>query len=256
MAGHSKWATTKHKKAVIDARRGKLFAKLIKNVEVAARLGGPDPAGNPTLFDAIQKAKKSSVPNDNIERAIRRGSGAEAGGSDYEAITYEGYAPGGVAILIECLTDNRNRAVMEVRTALTRNGGSMADSGSVAYLFNRKGVVVVKKDQGGAAASEDDLLEVVLDAGAEEINDLDDAWEIVSEAGDLVAVRTALQEAGVDYESADVSFLPSVEVPLEDPESARKVIRVIEALEDCDDVQNVYSNADIPDAVMEQLEDA
>lgn len=245
MSGHSKWATTKHKKAVVDARRGKLFARLIKNVEVAARTGGGDPAGNPTLYDAVQKAKKSSVPNDNIDRAIRRGSGQEAGGADWQAVTYEGYGPGGVALLIECLTDNRNRAATEVRTALNRNGGSLADAGSVAYLFNRKGVVMVPK----ADLGEDDVLTAVLDAGAEEVNDLDEAYEVVSEPGDLVAVRSALQQAGIDYESAETSFLPSVSVPL-DEEGARKTFRLIEALEDLDDVQNVYANFDVPDEIM------
>src|ERR1700733_1821125 len=176
MSGHSKWATTKHKKAVVDARRGKLFAKLIKNIEVAARTGGGDPAGNPTPADAIAKAKGSSVPNDNIDRAVRRGSGVDAGGADYEAIIYEGYGPGGVAVLVECLTDNRNRAASEVRTALTRNGGSLADPGSVAYLFNRKGVVIVPK---GSGATEDDVLTAVLDAGAEEVNDLGESFEVV-----------------------------------------------------------------------------
>ena len=250
MAGHSKWATTKHKKAALDAKRGKLFAKLIKNVEVAARLGGGDPAGNPTLYDAIQKAKKSSVPNDNIDRAVKRGSGAEGGGADWETIMYEGYAPGGVAVLIECLTDNRNRAAAEVRTALTRNGGNLADPGSVAYLFNRKGVVIVPKE----AADEDRLLDIVLEAGAEEVNDNGEVWEIVSEAGDVVAVRTALQDAGVDYDSAEASWVPSMEVPL-DLDGARKMIRVIEALEDSDDVQNVFANGDIPDEVIAQLDD-
>ncbi len=209
MSGHSKWATTKHKKAVIDARRGKMFAKLIKNIEVAARLGGGDPAGNPTLYDAIQKAKKSSVPNDNIDRAVKRGSGAEAGGADYQTIMYEGYGPGGVALLIECLTDNRNRAAMEVRTATSRNGGSLADPGSVAYLFNRKGVVVLPKAQEGREIGEDDVLEATLDAGAEEVNDLDDAFEVISEASDLIAVRTALQDAGLDYDSAEAQFVPT-----------------------------------------------
>ena len=189
MSGHSKWATTKHKKAVIDARRGKMFAKLIKNIEVAARTGGGDPDGNPTLYDAIQKAKKSSVPNDNIDRAVKRGSGADAGGADYQTITYEGYGPNGVAVLVECLTDNRNRAATEVRLAMTRNGGTMADPGSVAYLFTRKGVVIVPK----AGLTEDDLLLAVLDAGAEEVNDLGDSFEVVSEATDLIPVRTALQ---------------------------------------------------------------
>ena len=182
MSGHSKWATTKHKKAVIDARRGKMFAKLIKNIEVAARMGGGDLAGNPTLYDAIQKAKKSSVPNDNIDRAVKRGSGAEAGGADYSTIMYEGYGPNGVAFLIECLTDNRNRAAMEVRTAMTRNGGSLADPGSVSYMFNRKGVVIVPVDQEGKKVSEDDVLEATLEAGAEDVNDLGESFEVVSEA--------------------------------------------------------------------------
>jgi YebC/PmpR family DNA-binding regulatory protein len=248
MSGHSKWATTKHKKAVVDAKRGKLFAKLIKNIEVAARTGGGDPGGNPTLYDAIQKAKRSSVPNENIDRAVKRGSGAEGGAADWHTITYEGYAPGGVALLIECLTDNRNRAASEVRTAVTRNGGSMADPGSVAYLFNRKGVVLVAK----AGATEDDVLAAVLDAGAEEVNDLGESFEVVSEASDLVAVRSALQSAGIDYESAEASFLPSMSVPLEE-EDARRVFRLIDALEDCDDVQNVYANFDVSDEIMEKV---
>jgi YebC/PmpR family DNA-binding regulatory protein len=245
MSGHSKWATTKHKKAVIDAKRGKLFARLIKNVEVAARTGGGDPAGNPTLFDAIQKAKKNSVPNDNIDRAVKRGSGLEAGGADWQTVMYEGYGPGGVALLIECLTDNRNRAATEVRTALTRNGGTLADAGSVAYMFSRKGVVLVPK----AGLSEDDVLLAVLEAGAEEVNDLGEAFEVVSEPGDLIGVRTALQEAGIEYESAESSLVPSVSVPL-DVDGARKVFKLIDALEDSDDVQNVYGNFDISDEVM------
>jgi YebC/PmpR family DNA-binding regulatory protein len=249
MSGHSKWATTKHKKAVVDARRGKLFAKLIKNVEVAARTGGADLAGNPTLYDAVQKAKKSSVPNDNIDRAVRRGAGLEAGGAAYEAITYEGYAPGGVAVLVECLTDNRNRAAADVRAALTRNGGSMADPGSVAYLFARKGVVIVPK---GPGATEDDVLAAVLDAGAEEVNDLGESFEVVSEATDLITVRNALQEAGIEYDSAEAAFLPSVEVPL-DEDQAKRVFRLIEAIEDSDDVQDVYANYSVPDEIMEKL---
>ena len=249
MSGHSKWATTKHKKAVVDARRGKLFAKLIKNVEVAARTGGGDPAGNPTLFDAIQKAKKSSVPNENIDRALRRGAGLEAGGATYETVTYEGYAPGGVAVLVQCLTDNKNRAAADVRTALTRNGGSMGDRGSGSYRFNRKGLVIVSKAGG---VTEDDVLMAVLDAGAEEVDDLGESFEVVSEATDLLAVRTALQEAGIDYESADAAFLPSVEVPL-DEDHAKRVFRLIEAVEDSDDVQDVYANYSVSDDVMEKL---
>ena len=248
MSGHSKWATTKHKKAVVDAKRGRMFAKLIKNIEVAARTGGGDPAGNPTLYDAIQKAKKSSVPNDNIDRAVKRGSGQEAGGAEYQTIMYEGYGPNGVAVLIECLTDNRNRAAAEVRTALTRNGGTLADPGSVSYLFSRKGVVVVPKE----GLTEDDVLTAVLDVGAEEVNDLGDSFEVVSEPGDVVAVRKALQDAGIDYDSADVDFVPSVAVPL-DEDGARKIFRLVDALEDSDDVQNVYANFDVSDEVMEAV---
>ncbi|MFL1379076.1 MULTISPECIES: YebC/PmpR family DNA-binding transcriptional regulator [unclassified Nocardiopsis] len=248
MSGHSKWATTKHKKAVIDAKRGKLFAKLIKNIEVAARTGGGDPDGNPTLYDAIQKARKNSVPLDNIERARKRGSGEEAGGAEWQTIMYEGYAPGGVALLVECLTDNRNRAASEVRVAVTRNGGNMADAGSVSYLFNRKGVVIVPKE----GTTEDDVTLAVLEAGAEEVEDIGEAFEIVCEATDLVPVRTALQEAGIDYESAESSFLPTMEVPV-DAETAKKVLRVVDVLEDSDDVQNVFTNADIPDEVMAEL---
>ncbi|ALC30904.1 YebC/PmpR family DNA-binding transcriptional regulator [Streptomyces bacillaris] len=249
MSGHSKWATTKHKKAVIDAKRGKLFAKLIKNIEVAARSGGVDPDGNPTLVDAIQKAKKSSVPNKNIESAVKRGGGLEAGGTDYETIMYEGYGPNGVAVLIECLTDNRNRAASDVRVAMTRNGGSMADPGSVSYLFNRKGVVIVPKGE----LTEDDVLGAVLDAGAEEVNDLGETFEVVSEATDMVAVRTALQEAGIDYDSAEANFLPTMQVEL-DEEGARKIFKLIDALEDSDDVQNVFANFDVSDEVMEKVD--
>jgi len=255
MSGHSKWATTKHKKAVIDARRGKLFAKLIKNIEVAARTGGGDPAGNPTLYDAIQKAKKSSVPNDNIDRAVKRGSGAEAGGAEWQTIMYEGYAPGGVALLIECLTDNRNRAAGEVRTAMTRNGGSMADAGSVAYMFNRKGVVIVPKTQeeSGREVDEDTILGAVLEAGAEEVNDIGEAFEVICEPADLVAVRTALQDGGLDYESAEQSFVPSMTVPV-DVDVAKRVFRLVDALEDSDDVQNVFGNHDVSDEVLAALD--
>jgi YebC/PmpR family DNA-binding regulatory protein len=249
MSGHSKWATTKHKKAAIDAKRGKLFAKLIKNIEVAARTGGGDPAGNPTLYDAIQKAKKTSVPNDNIDRAVKRGAGLEAGGADWQTIMYEGYASGGVAVLIECLTDNRNRAASEVRTAMTRNGGSMADPGSVSYLFSRKGVIVVPKSD---TVDEDTVLMAVLDAGAEEVRDLGDTFEVVCEPSDLVTVRTALQDAGLDYDSAEAGFVPSTTIEL-DEDTAGKVFRLIDALEDCDDVQNVFANYDVSDEVLEKV---
>jgi YebC/PmpR family DNA-binding regulatory protein len=252
MSGHSKWATTKHKKAVVDARRGKLFAKLIKNIEVAARTGGADPAGNPTLYDAIQKAKKSSVPNDNIERAVKRGAGLEAGGADYQTIMYEGYAPGGVALLIECLTDNRNRAAGDVRTAMTRNGGSMADAGSVSYLFTRKGIVIVPHEQAGGQIEEDDVLAAVLEAGVEDVTNLGESFEVSCEPADLVAVRSALQAAGLDYESAEVTFVPSVTVEV-DEAGADRIFRLIEALEDSDDVQSVVGNFDVADDVLARL---
>ncbi|MDR0626981.1 MAG: YebC/PmpR family DNA-binding transcriptional regulator [Bifidobacteriaceae bacterium] len=248
MSGHSKWATTKHKKAAIDAKRGKLFAKLIKNIEVAARTGGGDPAANPTLFDAIQKAKKSSVPNDNIDRAVKRGSGAESGGADYQSIIYEGYGPGGVAVLVEALTDNRNRASSDIRVALTRNGGSLADPGSVAYMFARKGVIVVSVASG---VDEDVILDAVLDADPEEINEQAGGFEIITAPENLVAARQALQGAGIDYDSAEVQFVPSVEVEL-DAEGVKKIMRVVDALEDSDDVQNVYTNFDASDEAIAQ----
>jgi len=255
MSGHSKWATTKHKKAVVDAKRSKMNTKLIKNIEVAARMGGGDVTGNPTLFDAIQKAKKSSVTKDNIERAVQRGSGAETGGADYQTIMYEGYGPGGVAILIECLTDNKNRAAMEVRTAMTRNGGSLADPGSVSFLFHRKGVVVVPADQESKTVSEDDVLEATLEAGADECNVVGESFEVVSEATDLLAVRTALQEAGIDYDSAEASFVPDSMIAL-DLDGAEKVFRLVDILEDLDDVQNIFANFDVPESVMDELESA
>ncbi|QDP96932.1 YebC/PmpR family DNA-binding transcriptional regulator [Microlunatus elymi] len=257
MSGHSKWATTKHKKAVIDAKRGKLFAKLIKNIEVAARVGGGDPGGNPTLYDAIQKAKKNSVPNDNIDRAVKRGSGAEGGGADYETLMYEAYGPAGIAMLIECLTDNRNRSASDVRVAVTRNGGTMADAGSTARMFDRKGVVVVEKEQSSGEGreqttrtiTEDDLLEATLDADPEDVNDLGESFEIICDPNDVVKVRTAVQDAGIDYESAEVSFVPSFTQEIDAP-TAEKLFKIIDALEDSDDVQNVYSNFDASDEVM------
>jgi len=250
MSGHSKWATTKHKKAAIDAKRGKLFAKLIKNIEVAARVGGADPNGNPTLYDAIQKAKKNSVPNDNIDRAVKRGAGHGADAVDYQAITYEGRA-GRVAILVECLTDNKNRAASEVRVAFTRNGGTLADPGSVAYLFSRKGQVIVPKTKG---VGEDEVMEAALDAGAEDVIDDGDVIEVWSEPSDVVAVRKAIQDAGMDYESAEVVFQPSMEVEDLDVDASRKVLRLLEALEDLDDVQEVFSNFAPTPEVMAVLE--
>jgi YebC/PmpR family DNA-binding regulatory protein len=250
MSGHSKWATTKHKKAIIDARRAKSFAKLIKNIEVAAKLGGADMSGNPTLVDAVQKAKKTSVPNDNIDRAIKRGAGLTGDSIEYLTIMYEGYGPNGVALLIECLTDNKNRAAAEVRTAMTRNGGNMADPGSVAYNFSRKGVIRVSAQSG---VDEDSILAAVLEAGAEDVETLGDSFEIISEPQDLVTVREALQASGIDYDSADAEFVPNLEVEV-DAETARKVFKLIDGLEDLDDVQNVYSNFDLSPAVLAELE--
>ena len=249
MSGHSKWATTKHKKAIIDSRRAKLFAKLVKKIEVAARLGGPDVDGNPALFDAIQKAKKNSVPNDNIDRAVKRGGGLEEGAADYQTIMYEGYGPNGVAVLIECLTDNRNRAAGDVRLVMTSNQGNMADPGSVSYMFFRKGVVIIPKNN---SLTEDEILNSVLDAGAEEVNDLGEAFEVISEPNDLVKVRTALQNSKIEYDSADTSFVPSVSVSL-DAEAAKKIFTLIEELEDLDDVQTVWANFDVSDEVMAEV---
>jgi YebC/PmpR family DNA-binding regulatory protein len=251
VSGHSKWATTKHKKAVIDSRRAKSFAKLIKNIEVAAKQGGADMSGNPTLVDAVQKAKKTSVPNDNIDRAVKRGAGLSGESVDYQTIMYEGYGPNGVALLIECLTDNKNRAAANVRTVMSRNGGTMADPGSVAYNFSRKGVIAVMKT---GDLTEDDVLTAVLDAGAEEVTDRGEGFEIVTEASDLVPARSALQDAGIDYDSADIEFVPGLKIEV-DLETARKVFRLIDALDDDDDVQNVYANHDVPADVQAALDD-
>ncbi len=249
MSGHYKWATTKHKKAVVDAKRGKLFAKLIKSIEVAARTGGADVSGNPTLADAIVKAKGQSVPSDNIDRAVKRGSGELGDAAAYEEITYEAYGPGGVAVLVECLTDNRNRAAAEVRTAINRNGGNPADPGSVSYLFGRKGLVLVTKTDGLA---EDDVLLAVLESGAEDVSDLGEAFEVICEAADTHAVRLAATDAGLTVESAEMAWLPTVSVPLED-DVARKVLRLVDVLEDLDDVQNVWANFDVSDEVLESV---
>lgn len=247
MSGHSKWATTKHKKAANDAKRAKLFAKLIKNIEVAARLGGPDLEGNPTLYDAIQKAKKNSLPADNIERAVKRGGGLDGDAVEYQTIIYEGYAPGGVAVLIECLTDNKNRAAAEVRLAMSRNGGNMADPGSVSYQFARKGVVIA------TATDEEKILEAALEHGIEDIESLEESFVITTEPSEMVSVRSALQNAGIDYDSADVEFVSSLKVSV-DNDSGPKVIKLIEALEDLDDVQTVFSNMEISDEVLAGLE--
>lgn len=247
MSGHSKWATTKHKKAANDARRAKLWAKLIRNIEVAARNGGPDLDGNPTLYDAVYKARKSSVPNDNIERAIKRGSGSGADGVDYQNILYEGYGPGGVAILVECLTDNKNRAAAEVRLAFTKNNGNLADPGSVSYQFARKGVIVVSD-----GVLEDQILEATIEHGVEDVTPGGEGFVLTCEATDLTKVRESLQNASLDYESADVEFVSSLKIQA-DKETAEKIIKLVDALEDLDDVQDVYTNMDVSADVLAQL---
>lgn len=251
MSGHSKWATTKHQKAVVDGRRAKSFAKLIKNIEVAAKLGGADFEGNPTLVDAVQKAKKTSVPKDNIDRAVKRGAGLTGDSVEYLNIVYEGYAANGVALMIECLTDNKNRAAANVRTVMSRNGGTMADPGSVAYNFSRKGVITVMKTD---SLTEDDVMGAVLDAGAEDVVDKGAGFEVQTDPSDLVPARTALQEAGIDYDAADIEFVPGLKIEV-DAETARKVFRLIDALDDDDDVQNVYSNVDVSPEVQAELDE-
>jgi YebC/PmpR family DNA-binding regulatory protein len=250
MSGHSKWATTKNKKAAIDAKRGKLFAKLIKNIEIAARMGGGDPDGNPTLYDAIVKAKKNSMPADNIKRAVKRGSGEEAGAANYEDIVYEGYAPAGVGLIIECLTDNRNRAAAEVRSTLTKANGSLATSGSVSFNFERKGQIVVPV----AGIDFDKLFELAAEAGAEDVSDEGEVYTVITDPGDMITVRKALQDAGIDYDSADLIMNPKTEIEL-DVDDARKVSHLIDNLDDLDDVQNIYSNWTASDEVMAQLDE-
>ncbi len=247
MSGHSKWATIKHKKGAADAKRGKLFAKLIKQVEVAARQGGGDPDANPTLRTMFQKARDNSVPLDTIERAVKRGTG-ELEGVEYEQVTYEGYAPNGVALYVEVLTDNRNRSGSEIRTLFTKNGGSLAEPGAVAWQFERKGVVIVPR-----SVDEDELMMVTLDAGAEDLADEGDTWRVTTGPSDLPAVREALESADVPFDSADLTMLPSTLVELASAEDAKAVLRLIDLLDDHDDVQDVYANFDIPDDVLQAV---
>jgi YebC/PmpR family DNA-binding regulatory protein len=248
MSGHSKWATIKHKKGAADKARGKLFAKLIRQVEVAAREGGGDPDANPTLRTMFQKARDASVPMDTIERAIKRGTG-ELEGVTYEHIAYEGYAPGGVAVYVEVLTDNRNRTGPDIRNIFSKNGGSTAEPGAVSWQFERKGVIQVPR-----SVDEDEVMLAAADAGADDIVDEGDTWRVTTEATDLAAVRTALEEAGIPVESSDLTMLPTTTIELDTAESAKKVLRLIDALDDHDDVQNVYANFDIPDAILQTVE--
>lgn len=247
MSGHSKWATIKHKKGAADKARGKLFAKLIRQVEVTARAGGGDPDMNPTLRTMYQKARDASVPLDTIERAIKRGTG-ELEGVTYESITYEGYAPHGIALLIEVLTDNRNRIGGEMRSLLKKQGGSIAEPGAVAWQFERKGVVVLPK-----SVDEDDIMVAALDAGAEDLVDEGDTWRLTSAPTDLPAVQAALEEAGIEFDSADVTMLPTTTIELDSVDAAKAVLRVVDAVDDLDDVQDVYANFDIPDAILAEL---
>ena len=248
MSGHSKWHSIKHAKGAADAARGKQFARLARQIEVAARDGGGDIDGNPTLRTMVQKARDASMPKDNIERAIKRGTG-ELEGVTYESVTYEGYATNGVAVYVEVLTDNRNRTGAEVKNVFTRNGGSLAEPGAVAWQFERKGVIVLAK----AAASEDDLMLAALDAGAEDITDQGDTWQVVTPPTELHAVRGALEAAGIDVASTDLTMMPSTTIALADASSAKSVLRVIDVLEEHDDVQNVYANFDVPDAVIDEV---
>jgi len=249
MSGHSKWATTKHKKAAVDKTRGKLFAKIIRQVEVAAREGGGDVEANPTLRTMFQKARAASIPMDTIEKAIKRGTG-ELEGVRYETITYEGYAPCGVAVYIEALSDNRNRTSADVRSTFSKLGGSIAEPGAVSWQFERKGVFIIPKSAGG----EDDLMAVGLDAGLEDLADEGDSWQMTTAPHDFTALKQALDDAGIPCDSAELTMVATTSVPLDNEADARKVLRLLDALEDNDDVQNVFANFDIPDAVLEVVE--
>jgi YebC/PmpR family DNA-binding regulatory protein len=248
MSGHSKWHSIKHQKGAADAARGKVFARLARQIEVAARTGGSDIEGNSALRTMVQKARDASMPKDNIERAIKRGTG-ELEGVTYEEVSYEGYAPHGVAVFVECLTDNRNRTGSEVKNAFTRNGGSLAAPGAVSWQFERRGVIMLDK----AAVGEDDLMLAALEAGAEDVQDQGDTWQVSTQGSDLHTVRSALDAAGIVVASADLTMLPSTAVLLDDQSSAKSVLRVIDALEEHDDVQNVYANFDIPDSVLQAV---
>ena len=248
MSGHSKWATTKHRKGAVDAARGKLFAKLIRQVEVAAREGGGDMNANATLRTMFTKARDASVPLDTIERAIKRGTG-ELEGVRYEAISYEGYAPDGVAVIVECLTDNRNRTGSEIRSLFSRNGGSMAEPGAVSWQFERKGVVMVPKSVG-----EDELMAAALEAGGEDLRDEGDEWMVTSAPADLGGIHSALSAASIAVDSADLEMVPTTRVEVSDESTAKRVLKLIELLEEHDDVQSVWANFDIPDEILERVE--
>ena len=248
MSGHSKWATIKHKKAANDKARGKLFAKLLRQVEVAAREGGGDPETNPTLRTMFSKARDNSIPLDTIERAVKRGTG-ELEGVTYQQITYEGYAPGSVAVMVEVLTDNRNRTGAEIRNIFTKNGGSTSEPGAVAWQFERKGQVIMPR-----SVDEEELMLTALDAGAEDLVDDGDSWRVTTPPTELHAVRTALDASGIPVDSSDLTMIPTSTVALDTAESAKRVLRLIDALDDHDDVQAVHANFDIPDTILETVE--
>jgi YebC/PmpR family DNA-binding regulatory protein len=248
MSGHSKWSSIKHKKGAADAKRGQLFSKLSRAIIVAAREGGPDPEGNATLAAAIQKARDSSMPKDNIERAIARGAGAAGDGEAYEAVTYEGYGPNGVAILVEALTDNRNRTAADVRNVFTKNDGNLGTSGAVAWLFERKGVILVSR-----SIDEEELTFAAADAGAEDVSQDGSSYQILSAPEELTAVRERLESAGIPIESADLTMLPKTTIQVAEEGAAKKVLRLMDALEESDDVQDVYANFDIPEGILEAV---
>jgi YebC/PmpR family DNA-binding regulatory protein len=249
MSGHSKWSSIKHKKGAADARRGKLFSKLSRAIIVAAREGGPDPDGNAMLATAVQKARDSSMPKDNIERAIARGAGAGEGGEAYEHITYEGYGPGGVAVLVEALTDNRNRSAAEIRHIFAKNDGNLGESGVVAWLFERKGLILVAGD----AADEDDLMLIAADGGAEDVTQEGSSYQITCAPESLAAVREALESGGIETESAQLTLLPKTTVQIDEESAAKRLLRLMDALEENDDVQDVYANFDIPEGILEAV---
>lgn len=247
MSGHSKWSTIRHKKAAADAKRGKAFTKLIKEITVAARMGGGDPEANPRLRAAVAAAKAENMPKDNIDRAIKKGTG-ELEGTSYEEFNYEGYGPGGVAILVEIMTDNRNRAASEVRHIFSKNGGNLGEAGCVAWMFSKKGTIVFNK----AGVNEDQLMEIALEAGAEDVEDQDDQLQVTTEWESFETVKAAFDEKGLAYEVAEVTLVPQTTVPIEDAKTAQQLLKLMNALDDCDDVQNAYANFDIPDELLSE----
>jgi YebC/PmpR family DNA-binding regulatory protein len=245
VSGHSKWSTIRHKKSAQDAKRGKMFSKLIKEVMVAARTGGGDPRGNPRLSAAVAAAKAENMPKENIERAIKRGTGELEVGA-FEETTYEGYGPGGVAILVDVLTDNRNRAASDVRHIFSKNGGNLGEAGCVAWMFKNQGIIVFSKDR----IQEEDLMEAALEAGAEDVRDQGDQFEVVTAPADFETVKEAFQQRGMDFELAEITMVPQNTVRIEDDRQAQQLLKLMDALEDCDDVQHAYANFDIPDEIL------